>query len=389
MTTAPENLKKNIADICKACGNDRTRLMDIVRDVQEKFGCVSDEAMNAIASEISVHRVEVESVVSFYAFLSKNQKGKIVIRVCDDIIDRQAGVESILAAFEKELGIKVGSTSSDGKITLEKTPCIGMCDQAPAAMVNDEMVTELTPEKVSKIAKIIKETGDVKKLVCCVGDGNNANPLVNSMVKNNIIKTGEVIFSEYQSGKALKKALELTPVEIIREIKDSNLRGRGGAGFPTGLKWEFTRGADGSQKTIICNADEGEPGTFKDRAILTECPDLVFEGMTIGGYAIGADTGILYLRGEYAYLRTFLEDVLNKRREEGLLGKNICPKKGLAGLFKKINPSILISAFKWVQAHIFAAKKPLLSVHVKGFVGILKTVLHSQHKKATLNFQLQ
>ena len=335
MTTTPKNLKNEITDICKVCGNDRNRLMDIVRDVQEKFGCVSDEAMNLIASEVSVHRVEVESVVSFYAFLSKEQKGKFVIRVCDDIIDRQAGAESIVTAFEKELGIKVGDTTPDGKITLEKTPCIGMCDQAPAIMVNDEMVTNLTADKIGKIVEIIRETGDVKKLVCCVGDGNNADPLVNSMVKSNIKKTGEVIFSEYASGTALKKALALSPVEVIREVKAASLRGRGGAGFPTGMKWEFTRSAAGDNKTIICNADEGEPGTFKDRVILTECPDLVFEGMTIGGYAIGAETGILYLRGEYAYLRKFLEDVLAKRREQGLLGNNICSQKGIAGLFKK------------------------------------------------------
>jgi [NiFe] hydrogenase diaphorase moiety large subunit len=335
MTTTPKNLKNEIADICKACGNDRSRLMDIVRDVQEKFGCVSDEAMNLIASEVSVHRVEVESVVSFYAFLSKEQKGKFVIRVCDDIVDRQAGVETIISAFEKELGIKIGETTPDGKITLEKTPCIGMCDQAPAIMVNDEMVTNLTANKVKKIVATIKETGDVKKLVCCVGDGNNANPLVNSMVNSNIQKKGDVIFSDYTPGKALKEALSLSPVEVIREVKAASLRGRGGAGFPAGMKWEFTRAADGDKKAIICNADEGEPGTFKDRVIITECPDLLFEGMTIAGYAIGADTGILYLRGEYAYLRSFLENVLIKRREAGFLGNNICAPKGIKGLFNK------------------------------------------------------
>jgi [NiFe] hydrogenase diaphorase moiety large subunit len=335
MATTPKNLKNEIADICKVCGNDRSRLMDIVRDVQEKFGCVSDEAINLIASEVSVHRVEVESVVTFYAFLSKDQKGKFVIRVCDDIVDRQAGADAIISAFEKELGIKVGETTSDGKITLEKTPCIGMCDQAPAIMVNDEMVTNLTADKVKKVVATIKETGDVKKLVCCVGDGNNANPLINSMVNSNIQKKGDVIFSDYTPGKALKEALSLSPVEVIREVKAASLRGRGGAGFPAGMKWEFTRAADGNQKTIICNADEGEPGTFKDRVIITECPDLLFEGMTIAGYAIGADTGILYLRGEYAYLRSFLEDVLIKRREAGFLGNNICAPKGFKGLFNK------------------------------------------------------
>ncbi|MBN1558061.1 MAG: NADH:ubiquinone oxidoreductase, partial [Lentisphaerae bacterium] len=108
----------------------------------------------------------------------------------------------------------------------------------------------------------------------------------------------------------------------------SRLRGRGGAGFPTGMKWDFTRQAGGTRRFVVCNADEGEPGTFKDRVILTECPDLVFEGMAIAGYAVGADTGVLYLRAEYSYLRRFLEDVLNRRREKGLLGKNIVGKEG-------------------------------------------------------------
>ena len=150
---------------------------------------------------------------------------------------------------------------------------------------------------------------------------NNSNPLVDSMVKNNILRKGGIVFGDFECGKALKEALSLSSAEVIREIKASSLRGRGGAGFPTGMKWEFTRSAEGSSKTIICNADEGEPGTFKDRVILTENPEQVIEGMTIGGYAIGANTGILYLRAEYAYLRKFLEDILSKRRNAGLLGR--------------------------------------------------------------------
>ena len=120
----------------------------------------------------------------------------------------------------------------------------------------------------------------------------------------------------------------MRPAEVIRSVKTSRLRGRGGAGFPCGLKWEFTRGAEGERKFVLCNADEGEPGTFKDRVLLTERPDRVFAGMTIAGYAIGAEQGILYLRVEYAYLRPFLEDVLLKRRTDGLLGHSVCGKGG-------------------------------------------------------------
>ncbi|MDD4872996.1 MAG: NAD(P)H-dependent oxidoreductase subunit E [Kiritimatiellae bacterium] len=323
-----ENLGTFIKNVCHKYKKDKTRLMDIACEVQEQFGCVSGKAMDLIAGEISIHRVEVENLVSFYAFLSKEPKGKIVIRLCNDIIDELNGAEEVAKAFSEELGIKVGQTTADGKITLEYTPCIGMCDQAPAAMVNDVIVTNLNSDKARKIAHSIKKHGDPSKLSAPLGDGNNANELVLSMVNNNIRQKGEVIFARHEQGAGLTKALSLSPVEVIRDIKTARLRGRGGAGFPTGMKWEFARQATGTNRYVICNADEGEPGTFKDRVILTECPDLMFEGMTIAGYAIGSETGILYLRGEYAYLRAFLEKILSNRRKNGMLGKDVGGKKG-------------------------------------------------------------
>ncbi len=323
-----ETNQKTVIDICQKYGNDRTRMMDIVNDVQHELGCVCSESMDAIAQQVKTHRVEVESVVSFYAFLSDKPKGKVVIRLCNDIIDQMAGCEEVAKVFSQELGINFGETTSDGKISLEYTPCIGMCDQAPAILVNDVVVTEVSSDTARRIVRELKKNLDVHKLVQKVGDGNNGHELVRSMVENNIRKTGPVIFDDMKPGEAIHRALAMTPAEVIRDIKTARLRGRGGAGFPTGMKWEFTRAANGPKRFVICNADEGEPGTFKDRVILTERPDLLFEGMTVGGYAIGSDTGILYLRGEYAYLRPFLEDVLNERRNKGLLGQNVCGKEG-------------------------------------------------------------
>ena len=109
-------------------------------------------------------------------------------------------------------------------------------------------------------------------------------------------------------GQAIEKIIKMKPEEVIDEVKKSNMRGRGGAGFPTGLKWEFCRNAAGEKKYIFCNADEGEPGTFKDRVILTERPRLLFEGMVIAGYAVGATEGIVYVRYEYKYLEQHLEE---------------------------------------------------------------------------------
>ena len=323
-----KNTQDTIKWICSQYGGDKTRMMDILRDLQAEFGSISNEAIQAIARELGTTFVEVESTVTFYAFFSKAQKGEIVIRLCDDIIDRMYGVDKIADAFSKELGIDFGETTPDGKISLEYTPCIGMCDQAPAALVNNEVITYLSTDKVKDIVTTLKKTGDPKKLVNRVGDGNNEHPLVKSMVHNNIRKKGQAIFADYKANNGLEKALAMSPVEVINEVKNARLRGRGGAGFPAGIKWEFTRNAEGDKKFIICNADEGEPGTFKDRVLLTELADRIFEGMTIAGYAIGAREGILYLRGEYAYLRDFLEAALEERRKNGLLGKNVLGKSG-------------------------------------------------------------
>jgi [NiFe] hydrogenase diaphorase moiety large subunit len=132
-----------------------------------------------------------------------------------------------------------------------------------------------------------------------------------------------VIFGPFEPGTAIKKAVAQKPEDVIAEIKKAKLLGRGGAGFPTGLKWEFCRREKCDMRYVLCNADEGEPGTFKDRVILTEMPELLFEGMAVAGYAIDAREGLLYLRSEYAYLRSHLEAVLERMRREKLLGKNI------------------------------------------------------------------
>jgi [NiFe] hydrogenase diaphorase moiety large subunit len=316
-------LETAVKRICKDLGNDPTRLLDVARAVQEKYRCVSDEAMDVIARKLEIPRVTVESLVSFYAFLSREPKGRVVIRLCDDVIDRMHGYARVRDAFCEELGIELGQTTPDGNITLERTACIGMSDQAPAALVNDVVVTRLNSDRAKEIVRELREHMDPARLVRTYGRGNNSHPLVRSMVRNHIQTDGLVLLSPVNRGEALRKALSLSPREVIREVKTARLRGRGGAGFPCGMKWEFTRAAERDDKIVICNADEGEPGTFKDRVLLTEFPDRVFAGMTIAGYAIGADDGILYLRAEYAYLKPFLEDVLERRRREGLLGVDV------------------------------------------------------------------
>ncbi|MFZ6033511.1 MAG: complex I 51 kDa subunit family protein [Melioribacter sp.] len=141
-------------------------------------------------------------------------------------------------------------------------------------------------------------------------------------------RKGIVLFSEYKRGEAIKKALEKSREDILFELRESKLKGRGGAGFPTATKWNMVAAAKSDKKYIICNADEGEPGTFKDRVLLIEYPELVFDGMVIAGYTIGASEGIVYLRGEYEYMLKSLLDYLEAMRKDNLLGKNILGKDG-------------------------------------------------------------
>ena len=312
-----------VALICARYGDDPHRMLDILRDVQDRFRHISRPAMREVSRCTGLTEVAVEGVASFYAFFSDTPKGRITIRLCDDIIDRFAGLAKITAAFEEALGISLGETSADGAFSLETTPCIGMCDQAPAAMINDTVFTALTPEKVRHIAAALKNGQRPEDVISDSFDALTPYERARRMVKNNIRHAGAVLLGPVPEDAGLKKAITGPPGQIIDTVEKSGLRGCGGAGFTTGMKWRFASKAEKTRRFIICNADEGEPGTFKDRVLLTERPHLLVEGMTIAARAVGAEEGILYLRGEYVYLRDLLEEVLAERRAQGRLGKDI------------------------------------------------------------------
>lgn len=319
---------KEIAAICASFGNDKHRMLDILREVQDRYRCIAPSTMDAIAAETGLTRIEVEGVASFYSFLSLTPKGRITIRLCDDIVDRHCGLEAVTAVFEEVLGIGVGETSADGAFSLESTPCIGMCDQAPAAMVNDVVLTGLTPETARTAAEALKAGETPERIVSERFAVLTPHERALHMVDNNIRHAGEVLLGPVPEDAGLTRAVSMTPTQIISAVEDSGLRGCGGAGFTTGRKWRFAANERAEKHVVICNADEGEPGTFKDRVLLTERPHLLIEGMTIAARAVGAREGILYLRGEYVYLRDLIEQVLEERRRRGLLGEAILGLKG-------------------------------------------------------------
>ena len=319
---------EHLKDIIAKHHKDRGRLLEILRDVQARAGNVADAAVAEIARALKLSEAEVRGVVTFYHFFSLSPRGKAAVYLNDSITSRMKGRTAVARAFEEEAGCRFGEVTPDGSIGLFPTSCIGMNDQEPSAIVNGVVFTSLTPDKARAIVRGLRAGTPAQDLVGTRGDGANQSELVRAMVSNNIRKRGPVLFGPFESGSAVKAALSMKPEMVIDEIKRSGLLGRGGAGFPTGLKWEFCRKEKGERHYVLCNADEGEPGTFKDRVILTELPRLLFEGMAIAGYAVGAREGILYLRAEYSYLKPYLESVLDTLRREHVLGRKVAASAG-------------------------------------------------------------
>ncbi len=309
-------------------GNDKGRLMDILIEIQDSYHYIPEKLIKIIADRLDISTVDVEQTISFYHFLSVKPVGKYAIYLNNSAVANLMGRAEVAEAFEKELGIPFNSVSQDQLVGLWDTADIGMNDQEPAALINGTVFTSLDSSKVKKIVSGIKSGAELKKLAGEVGGHTKDRDLLPTMVKDNIHKKGAVLFSEYEVGKALKQAVTQSPEQIVEEIKSSNLRGRGGAGFPAGMKWDFCRKSGGDEVYLVCNADEGEPGTFKERVILTELPKLLFEGMAISGYGLNSKQGILYLRYEYRYLKDYLENELQEMRKLNLLGKNIAGKTG-------------------------------------------------------------
>ena len=323
-------MKMNYDDIISRHPTEPSRLLDIIRDVQGRAGHVPEEAIAQIAERLKLSEAEVRGVVTFYHFTSLNPRGTYTVYLNTAITSWMQGRATVARAFEEEAGIQFGEVTGDGLIGLFPTSCVGMNDQEPSAIINGVVFTRLTPLKARQLVRAMKTGKRIQDLVTEFGDGANQSNLVQSMVSNHIRRKGPVIFGPYEPGAAVQKAVARKPEEVIDEIKKANLLGRGGAGFPTGLKWEFCRKEKLDRRFVVCNADEGEPGTFKDRVILTELPQLLFEGIVVAGYAVGAKEGVLFLRSEYAYLRDHLEAVLERMRQERILGPDIAGSKGFS-----------------------------------------------------------
>ena len=302
-----------IADIVARHDADPTRLVQILRDVQSTFRHIPATVMDQLAERLNIDRSQVQAVTEFYTFFSTEPRGCYDILISDSITDHMLGSREIAAYLCERLGVTPGQTRADGQVSVDYTSCTGMCEQGPAGLVNGYALTGLTRERVDRIVELVNDGTPVSQW-----------PREFFAVKDNIHRADLVLGTKLQPGSALRWMFQRGLDSTIDEIAKSGLRGRGGAGFGTAMKWKFCREAAGSaERFVVCNADEGEPGTFKDRVLLQSYAHQVFEGMTICGAVIGARRGYLYLRGEYLYLHEQLNAVLAERRRAGLLGSNI------------------------------------------------------------------
>lgn len=311
------HIERQLAPVFERHGREANRLLQILHEVQEIFHFIPPAAITCVAGHLGVPRTRVEGVAGFYSFLSLKPAGEYRILFSNNITDQMQGNPELMRYFCDKLWLEPGKVSEDNLLSVDNTSCTGMCDQGPAALVNGWPLTNLDYGRLDLIAELIRGRKPV-----------SGWPPMLFEVKDNIRRSGTLLGEPFEPGAAIRATLDRGDAATLTEMEASRLRGRGGAGFSTARKWSACRASPGDQHYIVCNADEGEPGTFKDRVLLNSHADLVCEGMTVGARIIGASKGFLYLRGEYRYLLEQLEQVLARRRAAGLLGRNILGETG-------------------------------------------------------------
>jgi len=326
--SAPDHESARIAVILARHGAARPRLIEILREAQEPEGWLRPEAITQIAAALALPRARVEGVAGFYSFLHLQPAGRYRLRFSDNITDRLAGSVALMQRLCRQLWVEPGKVSEDGLVSVDTTSCTGMSDQGPALLVNGRAIARLDDARIDRIAELVRDHVPLTEW-----------PHDLFVIDDNIRRRGPLLAEGYVAGSALRAAIarqaaagpwsarEGAPT-LIDELTRAGLRGRGGAGYPVGQKWDSCRRAADPHRVMVCNADEGEPGTFKDRVLLARHADLVIDGLTIGALATGAREGFIYLRAEYLHLRAPLLETLARRRADGLLGRAICGVPG-------------------------------------------------------------
>jgi NADH-quinone oxidoreductase subunit F len=310
-------------------------LLPALHAVQGRVGFISPGALNYICQRLGVPPADAYGVASFYALFALEERPPVVAHVCDDIVCRLRGGLELCRDLEQRLG-PAGGPPADGAATWMPSPCLGLCERAPAVLLQcaGEGASDRTLAPADSAGVLAALAGDVSTDTT----GNGASHVLLSVPQARgpqanqlrlLRRVGRVdpeSIDEYRASGgylALPQALRLGPEAVLREVADSRLLGRGGAAFPTGRKWTDVARAPVRPHYVVCNADESEPGTFKDRVLMEEDPFAVIESLTIAGYATGSARGYIYVRNEYPLAMRRLQQAIDSARRRGLLGEGI------------------------------------------------------------------
>jgi len=301
--------------VARAPEDRRTLLLPALHALQGAVGWISEGGLNYVCERLTVPPAEAYGVATFYAMFSVQERPSTVVHVCDDLACRGQGGQELLEACRREVHPE--------EAVVVSSPCLGQCERAPAVLVqragdrDDVVLTDVsaTPERVTQAVRDEQTEATVPAVQAPVYIGDRLLARVSDAAATSL--EGYRALGGYT---ALPRALELGGDEVIRLVTDAKLLGRGGAAFPTGVKWRGVADQPVTPKYVICNADESEPGTFKDRAVMEADPFAVIEALTIAGFATGAEQGYLYIRGEYPLATQRLTDAIAEARDAGLLG---------------------------------------------------------------------
>ncbi|MBN2384474.1 NADH-quinone oxidoreductase subunit NuoF [bacterium] len=312
-------IKSLVEPILSRYPDRRSALLPALHLFQQLDGYISDERAREISEVLHVPVATVYGVRSYYSMYNSKPLGRWHVQVDTNIPALLAGADKIVTHLEKKLGIKVGQTTADGLFTLSTVEDLASCGTCPVIQVNDRYYENMTVQRTSKLIESLR-AGEMPDMPTKAHWASECNILLRRRGMS-----GARSIETYRNDggyQALKKALGMSPAEVLAEVKNSGIRGRGGAGFPMGLKWSFLAKNTGKPIYLICNADEGEPGTFKDRQIMEFDPHLLIEGIAISCYAIESHLAFIYIRGEFAWIAHILEAAINEAKQAGILGPN-------------------------------------------------------------------
>ncbi len=322
----------------------RHRLLPVLHAIQNRIAWISPGALNYVALRLDVAPAEVHGVASFYGMFSLQPRPRVVAHVCDDIACITQGADKLCAELERTLG-PAGSPCSGGRAIWLRSQCLGLCERAPAAMIGaageNSLERVLAPASAEAVQSLVEDAiqgrlpaePDVLSIQASVPQAAKKTESAPLRLLHRLSEGGAATLQAYQrlgGYEGLRKAMEIGPEGALRELSASKLLGRGGAAFPTAKKWEslfqqrhLLDQDSGRAHYVICNADESEPGTFKDRILMEGDPFAVIEGITIAGFVTGARHGYIYLRGEYPLAAERLRHAIDSANQKGFLGDNI------------------------------------------------------------------